>query len=81
MGKIFWKANRPQAIALGGYRSDFINICSGVPQGSHLGPLFYIAYIYNIYTAILYVTDITRCLCAAAAVSSISKQRVKSLNR
>lgn len=41
-------SNRSQAVTLGGYKSDFISISSGVPQGSHLGPLFYNAYLYDI---------------------------------
>lgn len=41
-------SRRSQAVVLGGYRSDYITIPSGVPQGSHLGPLFYNAYIFDI---------------------------------
>lgn len=40
--------NRSQCVVVGGYRSDFITIPSGVPQGSHLGPLFYNAYLFDI---------------------------------
>jgi hypothetical protein len=40
--------NRSQAVVMGGYRSNYISIPTGVPQGSHLGPLFYNAYLYDI---------------------------------
>ncbi|CAG9124933.1 unnamed protein product [Plutella xylostella] len=43
--------NRSQAVVLGGFRSNFVGIPSGVPQGSHLGPLFYNAYLFDIDTA------------------------------
>jgi hypothetical protein len=55
--------NRSQAVVMGGFRSDFIRVPSGVPQGSHLGPLFYCAYIYDIHRCfknsehILYADD------------------------
>lgn len=49
---VSYLSNRSQAVVLGGYRSDFITIPSGVPQGSHLGPLFYNAYIYDISNCI-----------------------------
>ncbi|CAH2095709.1 unnamed protein product [Euphydryas editha] len=45
--------NRTQIVVLGGYRSDYINVPSGIPQGSHLGPLFYSAYIYDIDTVLV----------------------------
>lgn len=38
--------NRSEAVALSGYRSDFVTTPNGVPQGSHSGPLLYNAYIY-----------------------------------
>lgn len=41
-------SNRSQAVVLGGFKSDFISIPSGVPQGSHLGPSFYNAFIFDI---------------------------------
>lgn len=45
-------SNRSQAVVLGGFRSDYVSIPAGVPQGSHLGPLFYNAYIFDIYTSL-----------------------------
>lgn len=41
-------SNRSQAVVVGGFKSDYIKIPSGIPQGSHLGPLFYNAYIFDI---------------------------------
>lgn len=40
--------NRCQAVALKGYRSRFLNIPSGIPQGSHLGPFLFSLYINDI---------------------------------
>lgn len=40
--------NRSQAVVVGGCRSDFIYIPSGVPQGSILGPLLYAIYLYDV---------------------------------
>lgn len=46
--------NRSQAVVVGGFRSNFVSIPSGVPQGSHLGPLLYNTYLYDIYTCFKY---------------------------
>ncbi|KAG7298081.1 hypothetical protein JYU34_018851 [Plutella xylostella] len=40
--------NRQQAVVVGGCRSNFIHVPSGVPQGSLLGPLLYAAFLYDI---------------------------------
>jgi hypothetical protein len=40
--------NRSQAVVIGGYKSDFVNIPTGLPQGSHLGALFYNVYVADI---------------------------------
>lgn len=45
---------RSQAVVVGGFRSDYIEIPSGVPQGSHLGPLFYNSYIYDLPECLTY---------------------------
>lgn len=40
--------NRNQAVRIGNCRSGVIHVPSGVPQGSILGPLLYVAYLYDI---------------------------------
>lgn len=40
--------DRTQFVAVDGYKSDDCACTSGVPQGSHLGPLFFLIYINNV---------------------------------
>jgi hypothetical protein len=40
--------NRSQAVSIKGFLSDYLYIPSGVPQGSHLGPLLFTLYINDI---------------------------------
>jgi hypothetical protein len=44
----FYLTGRTQRVQVGDYLSETINCHSGVPQGSHLGPLFFVADINDV---------------------------------
>jgi hypothetical protein len=59
---IFWMGSyltgRTQRVRVGDYLSEAIYCHSGVPQGSHLGPLFFIADIFENVMVLNYTDDL-----------------------
>ena len=60
--------NRSQCVKINGIKSEYLNICTGVPQGSILGPILFILFINDFplvsqqLDMFLYADDTTICL-------------------
>ena len=58
-------SNRQQCVEINNIKSSFMNLSTGVPQGSILGPLLFIIYINdfpkasNIFKPVIYANDAT----------------------
>ena len=72
-----WLQNRQQRVVISGVGSDWINVKSGVPQGSVLGPLLFLIYINDIddcvNNMILKFADDTKLFGTVANQSDIDK--------
>lgn len=78
-------SNRRQAVVVGGYKSDFVTVTSGIPQGSLLGPLLYISYIFDIkkcfkYSKFLMYADDKKIYCNINSISDCVNMQ-KDLDR
>ena len=59
-----WLTNREQRVVVNGSSSEWVNVLSGVPQGSILGPLLFTIYINdledNLNNSLLKLADDTK---------------------
>ena len=59
-----WLKNRQQRVVINGVHSDWAGVCSGVPQGSVMGPILFTIFINdlddNLKSKILKFADDTK---------------------
>ena len=70
--------NRTQFVSINGFDFDVKNICCDVPQGSILGPPFFLIYINDLHFAMKYckvhIADDTNLLSLSNSIKKINKQ-------
>ena len=73
-------SNRHQAVIIGGEKSDFVPVTSGIPQGSDLGPILFLFYINDIANVLdstihLFADDTVVCLVIKSKSDGMKLQR------
>ena len=78
--------NRQQRVKVGHFRSNWKPVCAGVPQGTKLGPLFFLVMVNDLSTALplyKYVDDCTvyEAISASATDSSTLQQEIENITQ
>ena len=72
-----YMCNRKQCVIVNGTRSSYVNVTSGVPQGSVLGPLLFLIYIIDlpdvVFNLVKLFTDDTKLFAGIRSLSDCQK--------
>ena len=67
-------SERKQFVSINGYKSNLADVKCGMPQGSMLGPLLFLIYLYLVFWSVHHFSDDTKLLNFNCCVKSINKQ-------